>query len=344
MSANLVGRIGTAGLLLGLASCAAPVPTDVEHGKATPPERDPRALDATASRAPAGLAPRTAQDDSALTPAILLPAVPSDDGVVASAGAFAIRKAHVFDRLLDSDPKRARELVDVLVLDALVAQEAARHGITVDRAKVEKLADEQQRQLSDQVQKDFAGSVSFAQYLERQFAMTQAEYRHWLVLNLARKLYREYVARYTALLSERVQVRYLVASDKSVVVEAKQRAEAGADFASLCTRWSEDALRQDGGLLPPFARGFQHPVAKAAFELEPGQVSSPLAIERDGATKWYLVYCMKRLPAREATFAAARAELDAAIEAQPMSKFEFDAFYLQLRAAAEKLPSASKGR
>ena len=234
--------------------------------------------------------------------------------------------------------------MDVLVLDALIAQEALRYAISVDPAKVTLLADREQQQLSEQVQKDFAGRVTFAQYLERQLAMTPAEYRRWLVLNLARKLYREYVARYTALLLDRVQVRYLVSSDQKVVLDAKQRAQAGADFASLCTRWSEDDLRQEGGLLPPFARGFQHPVAKAAFELEPGQVSAPLAYEREGAVTWYLVYCMKRMPARQIGFAAARAELDLAIDSQPMSPFEFDAFYLQLRSAAEKLPSSAKER
>ena len=306
------------------------------------PQGSPAPAEATLRKLAADAA--SLQDMAGLSPAILLPGTAVNDDIVASAGSLAIRKSHVFDRYLDSDPTRARKLVDELVLDALVAQEAHKHGISVDPLKVRAMADREERQLADQVQKDLAGKVSLAQYVERQLSMSLDEYRRWRVLTLGRKFYREYVIRYLGLLQDRVQVRYLVTSDKSIVEEARKRALAGADFASLCTRWSEDDLRLDGGLLPPFAQGFQHPIAKAAFALEPGQVSEPLAYERDGAVKWFLVYCLKRLPGRQVAFAATRAEIDLAIEAQPLSEFEINAYYVQARSTAEKLPSVESRR
>jgi parvulin-like peptidyl-prolyl isomerase len=327
-------------LTAALAACSSePRQPAPEPAPEPPPQRDPRVVEASGPALPviSGLA----QDPpGGFSPAILLPAVPAEDAEIARAGALSIKKSHVCDRFLDSDPTSARKMIDVLVLDALIAQEATRYGIAVDAQRVQALADADKKQL----EKELAGRITLAQYLERERAMTEAEYRRWLVLNLARKLYREYVARYSALLQDRVQVRYLVSDDKSVVEDARKRAVAGADFASLAIRWSEDDLRSDGGLLPPFGRGFAHPVAGVAFQLEPGQVSEPVAYERKGAVKWYLVYCLRKIPRRNVTFAEVHAELDRAIEEQPMTPFEFDAFYLQLRAAREKLPSEPNRR
>ena len=328
-----------------LAACAGgpdrpPPPPQRTHD----PLQDPRTLEAMAGSLATRVALPALDPASELPPSILLPKVPAEDFEIARAGDLSIRKSHVCDRFLDSEPGRARDLIDCLVLDALVAQEAIKHGIRVDPARVQTLADAEQKIVADAAKAELGERMSFADYVERTFAMTIAEYRSWLTLKHARALYREYVARYRAMLQDRVQVRCLVCSDKTVAEEATRRARAGADFASLVARWSEDDLRKTGGLLPPFPRGFSHPAQQIAFTLEPGQVSDPIAYERHGAVKFYVVYCLKKLPRREASFADVRAELDRAIDEQPMTRIEFNAFYLELRGGAEKLPSEAGRR
>ena len=297
----------------------------------------------TAALAAQDPAPATRPTPPDLSPAILVPAAQTD-GVIARAGPVELTKAHVYDRLLESDPRNARRLIDLMVLDALIAEQAKRHQIRVDPAQIEVLAAAEEKQLRTQVEKELAGRMTFAEYLGRQLGMTEDEYRRWLVLNLARKVYREYVARYLATVEDRVQVRYLVTSDAAVAADCSKRARVGADFASLALKFGEDESRQDGGLLPPFGKGFRHPVAGAAFQLQPGQVSDPVLIEQGGGRRWYVVYCLKRMPGRQVGFAEVRAELDREMTARPMTPFEFDAFYLQLRGAAEKLPSTEAPR
>lgn len=274
-----------------------------------------------------------------LPPRILLPDAGTRDEEVARAGTIQIRKAHVFERLLETDPARARDLTDMLVLDALVAQQAERFAIRVDPATIDTMVQEEEERLRKQVEKELSTRVSFELYVARQMGMRVEEYRRWLRLSLARKVYREYVARYLGMREDRVQVRYVVSADRKVLEEVSQKVQAGADFATLALRHSEDETRSDGGLLPPFGRGFEHPVAKKAFELEPGQLSPILEYTAGGATRHYLVYCVRRMPARVVEFAAVREELDRDMRARPLSAFEFNAFYLQLRGAAEALPS-----
>ena len=100
---------------------------------------------------------------------------------------------------------------------------------------------------------------------------------------------------------------------------------------TLAVRHSQDVTRRDGGLLPPFSREFDHPVAEVAFGLQPGELSNVSEVRRDEQTRFYLVYLVERLPGRSVSFAQVRAELDARITSGPLSAFEVDMIYERLR-------------
>jgi parvulin-like peptidyl-prolyl isomerase len=278
-----------------------------------------------------------AADEGDLPPSILLPKPQATDDEVARVAGLSIHKRHVFDRMLETSPQQARDLVDNLILDVLVAARAERYGLRVDSRRIAARLEQDEQQLRKQVAAEWSGQLSLDEYVLRQFDMDLAEYRRWNQLNLARKFYREYVIRYEALLQDRVQVRYMVSSDRATLEGVAKQVREGASFAGLALRHSEDETRKDGGLLPPFGAGMKHPIAATAMELEPGKLSEIIAAEQDGQTRYYLVYCLKRIPGRRVAFADVRAEIDADIEARPLTRFDFNAFYLATRGEAETL-------
>src|SRR5690606_5434056 len=106
----------------------------------------------------------------------------------------------------------------------------------------------------------------------------------------------------------------------------------------LALRWSEDATRRDGGLLPPFGRGFRHAIAEIAFALEPGQVSLPFQALHGEEQRWFVVYCLARMPGREVPFAEVRDEIDRELEQRPLSELETNAYTLRWRGGLEAAP------
>jgi len=80
------------------------------------------------------------------------------------------------------------------------------------------------------------------------------------------------------------------------IIEAKQKLDAGGDFASLATEYSEDTGSKDqGGELGWFGKGRM--VAEfedAAFKLQPGQVSEPIKTQFG----YHLIKVEERDPAR----------------------------------------------
>jgi parvulin-like peptidyl-prolyl isomerase len=77
--------------------------------------------------------------------------------------------------------------------------------------------------------------------------------------------------------------------------ELLARVRSGEDFEALARRNSDDATRQWGGELDPFARGqMPKPFEDAAFALEaPGAVSGII----ETATGWHIVKLEQRIPA-----------------------------------------------
>jgi parvulin-like peptidyl-prolyl isomerase len=330
-------------LSLALAACAArPVaPTPVPPRPAAVRAELPVVAQPPVRLTDAAAAP-SAKDD--LAPAILRPSSASLDGEVARVGEWSLTKRHVYDRLLETNPQQARDLVDNLVLDLLVADLAERYAIRVDAADIDQKLTDEDKQLRERVATEWKGQLDYDRYLLQQFGMDAAEYARWRRLTLARTLYRQYAIRYQAMLGERVQVRYIVGADRAVLEDVRKQVKDGASFARLALRYSEDESRKDGGLLPPFGSGLKHPIADLALTLPSGELSEVVERDVDGQRRYYLVSCLRRIPADTRTFAEARAELDEDIKARPLSRFDFHAFYFQLRGEAESVRNAPERR
>lgn len=324
-------RLLTAAALLALAACTGAAPA------ALPPAPPAQPVDAALQR------PRVPPlqpwpQDGEFGPEVLLPPKDAADDEVARVGELVLRKSDAFTRLLAADPKVALSTVDLLVFDVLVANHARQYGIRVDKQRVRELAQRDEQQLAQQVQQELGGSLSLADYVWRIFGMRLPDWRSNNELRTAQRLYQGYVIRYLALRSDRTQVRYIVHRDRQLLQELAQKVREGADFATLALRHSEDALRRDGGLLPPFGDGFPHPVAKVALQLHKGELSEVFAAAGGDEPRYYLVYCIDRLQGRDVAFAAVREEIDQDLQRRPITPIETNAYTLRWRSALEAAP------
>jgi len=334
VDAKLQGLLITAAASFVLAGCAAttadteqPGPEGPAAGGTPPPSRGP-------VNEPVTLKPQAPVTVPGLGPEILLPATDAQDDEVARVGELVLRKSDAFTRLMTADPKLALSAVDLLVFDALVARHAEQFGIVVDPVAVEELAVAEEQRMQRQVESELGKEMDFAAYVFGMFGMRLTDWQRTLRLRTAQRLYQGYVIRYLALLEDRVQVRYLVHRDREVVDEVTEKVRAGADFATLALRWSENG-RRDGGLLPAFGRGFPHPVADVAFTLEKGEVSEPFEKDVGDEKRWFVVYCLDRVAGRDVPFAEVRDEIDQNLVTNPLSQVETSAYALLWRGAIE---------
>jgi hypothetical protein len=340
------GRWATLALLAGLCltGCAA-TPNTANPGSQNPGGQAPegqnpgRQVPARAPEkppvTPTQISPPVLPEFADLGPEILLPRADSVDAQVAKVGDLVLRQSHAFARLLSAHPKLALSAVDLLVFDVLVARHAEQHGVRLSKQRVEQLAMGEERELRRQVKDELVG-VSFQDYIWRLFGMREQDWQVALRLRTAQRLYQGYVLRYLALREDRVQVRFLVHKDKAVAQEVHDKVQVGADFATLALRYSEDASRREGGLLPAFGRGFQHPAATPAFDLKEGDVCAPFEARWGEEPRWFVVYCLEHRKGRDVPFEAVRKQIDTDLEASPVTPLETTAYTLRWRNEEEQ--------
>lgn len=320
-------RAGAAIALLGCAlGCAAP--REQVGPELRPGDAGPVAVEVERTMLPA--AEGAGRDLLALAPA-------RDDELARVAGE-SVRKSQVFDRLAARDPELAQALVDLCVLDRVVAAAAERYGIDVRDEEIGSRMQSEEAVL--RLESKAADDPAFVRWIERRFGTPIATWRERLRREVELVLWRSHVIRYLARLEDRVSVRILVHDDPALLGEIREKLARGADFAALARRHSQDASAIDGGALPPFTRDAPHPIARAAFGLRAGELSTPIPLG-DG-DRLALVWCVQTLPARDASFADLRAEIVAELELRPVTPFEQDAFVARYcRSGAARAPDES---
>lgn len=329
MDAQLQGLLSGAGglLLLSLSACAGPT-------AARPPQ--PVAQLPSSQPPPVSLVPSPAPAIPGFGPELLLPDPAAADAEVARVGDLVLRQSHAFARLTSAHPNLALTAVDLLVFDVLVARHAEEHGVVVDPARVEAIAADEEQAIRTQVADELGAATDFAEYVWRIFGMRLVDWQRTLRVRTAQRLYQGYVIRYLALREDRAVVRFLATRELATAQDVVAKVRDGADFGTLALRWSDDPSRRDGGLLPPFGRGFRHPVAQVAFELQKGQVAEPFRATLGDEERWFVVYCLDRLAGRDVPFAAVQGEIDRDLAQNPLTQVETAAYTLRWRAAQEQ--------
>jgi len=212
-----------------------------------------------------------------------------------------------------------RQVLDELIGQELLWQEAKRQGFAATGTELEQLLDQMRKRyssdeafLADLRQGGFTAET-FKEDVSRQIAV-----RHFIEETLVKRIaiseqevHDTYVANQAQLIQpEQVRAKHILigvapTADDAAIAEARTKiesvlaeAKAGADFAELAARHSADATAAKGGDLGFAARGvFVKPFEDAAFSLKAGEVSDVVRT-RFG---FHLIKVEARLEARPLT-------------------------------------------
>lgn len=203
--------------------------------------------------------------------------------------AAAARVGRNIEDMPPADVRRMREgVLETLIEERLIVQEARRRGITADAGEVREQTEETIRGLKSA----FASPQEFERALAQEFLTEEALHERYrtevedrilrerLIDEAVRSKIRvdrpDVQAAYESR-REQVKARHLLLPDEAAAREAKRRLEEGEDFAVLARRISSGPSRERGGDLGWFSRGQIDPAFEAAaFALEPGRLSDPV--------------------------------------------------------------------
>jgi hypothetical protein len=186
-----------------------------------------------------------------------------------------------------------RQILEGMIEQELIDQEVVKQGITVTQAEVDAAV--------NQSIADSGGVDAFNKYLTNVAGMTVDEYREGQREGMLTQKMIEYVTRNVPMTGEQVHARHILLNTKAEADSLLAQLRAGADFAVLAQRYSKDTITSaGGGDLGWFPRGglFDAALEKAAFDLQPGQISGVVQSDLGGQTVYHIVQVIERDPAR----------------------------------------------
>lgn len=115
-------------------------------------------------------------------------------------------------------------------------------------------------------------------YLQQQFGFTEEEFRALFATQLLRDKLQAVLAERVPTTEEQVHARHILVETEDEAKKVVERLKAGEDFAALAQELSKDDSNKDnGGDLGWFGRGVMVPEFEtAAFSLEIGKISDPV--------------------------------------------------------------------
>ncbi len=188
-----------------------------------------------------------------------------------------------------SDPAGyQQQVLDLLIEQELIRQEAARQGISVSDEAVD-------AEINSMIQE--SGQDYFNAWLASNY-YTLDEFREVIRLDLITSQLVAPIAQSVPSVAEQVHARHILVNSQAQADEILGRLMAGEDFAALAAQYSVDVTtRANGGDLGWFPRGglLVPEVEEVAFSLQPGQTSGVVA------TAWgfHIVQTLEYDPNRE---------------------------------------------
>ncbi len=187
-----------------------------------------------------------------------------------------------------------RQILEGMIEQELIDQEAAKQGVTVSQAEVDAAV--------NQSIADSGGQDAFNKYLTNVAKMSVDEYRDGQREGMLTQKMIERVTRNIPMTAEQVHARHILVNTAAEANSLLARLRAGADFATLAQQYSKDTITSaGGGDLGWFPRGglFDEALEKAAFDLQPGQISGVVQSDLGGQTVYHIVQVIERDPARQ---------------------------------------------
>lgn len=169
------------------------------------------------------------------------------------------------------------QIIDKLINEELVKQEADKKGITVEEAKIEETYNSFKERLDqdEQLKTFYAENNLDEEFVKKQIRMemTVAEYEKALIDELGLK--GEKLDEMTKGYVVQVRAKHILIKDETKAKEILEKVKAGEDFETLAKEHSEDPTAKDNnGDLGYFPRGeMVSEFEVAAFALNVGEVS-----------------------------------------------------------------------
>ncbi|MBT9259610.1 MAG: peptidylprolyl isomerase [Clostridiales bacterium] len=223
-------------------------------------------------------------------------------GVVARVNGEAITRDAFYEELV---AQAGPAVLDRMVTDLLVRQEARKKGVTVSPQEVDRQIEEMAAQ--------FPSEEAFHQALAL-YGYTEASLRRQLETNLLVKAilepqvevteedlkayFEERKDRYNQ--PEKVKVRHILVDDEKTAQEVREKLLQGEDFAQVAEAYSKDGgSAAQGGDLGWIVRGQMVPeFEEAAFSLPVGEISQPV----ESYYGWHIIQVEDRQEGREVSF------------------------------------------
>ena len=244
----------------------------------------------------------------------------------------------------------ARAVLDSLIVNKLLLQEASRRAITVSKEEVDaQMATEENMVLAQT-------GLPFDEWLASD-GRSRQEWREDVHNRLLRakviipadelkKYFEQHRSEFDR--PEEVIYRKIVVSSKPQAEAFRKQLAEGKDFAQLAKDRSEDVLSARRGGMAGFARkGLVNDpeLEKVLFSLKPGEVSQPLPVKAPSyllpeeakslPDRWELVKVVVQLPPRKATFDNSETQVIASLFPQKQQDPEVQDFLLDLIARAD---------
>ncbi|MCB9831979.1 MAG: peptidylprolyl isomerase [Planctomycetes bacterium] len=256
----------------------------------------------------------------------------ADDRVVATVGDEELRKSQVFDAMLETMPEETRGTIAVLLANRVLAAECARHGIEVPGEEVDGWYRAQEKILRSRAEAEFGTGADFSRFMELRFGQTPAQYERTAKdRERARRLLARLI-RFQELLEDRVELRIISVTDRSLAQRLREQVDVGADFEILAEQYSVHPSAESGGLMVPVWRGtLNAELDQVAFDLSPGGVSPVIhARDQGGRDRFQIIKLVRRLPGRALGWREVEDEVVAGIVSQPLSQDEWYMWQLRL--------------
>ncbi len=181
-----------------------------------------------------------------------------------------------------------QQLLDNMIDDMLMAQEAAAQSVTVSDADLDAAM---QKMIAD------AGGQQKFEQLIAASGMTLDDARAVQRTQMLNNLMRDRVLATVSKTAEQVHARHILVDSQATAQALLAQIQAGADFGQVARQSSLDNVtKANGGDLGWFARGTlpSKELEDAAFALQPGQVSGVI----QSAFGYHILQVLERDPAR----------------------------------------------
>ena len=202
-----------------------------------------------------------------------------------------------------------RQILEGMIEQALIDEQAAKLGISVTQAEVDAAI--------NQSIAETGGQEAFNKYLANIAGMTMDEWRAGQLEAMLTQKVIERITRDAPAKAEQVHARHILVDTAAEANALLAKLRAGADFAALAQQYSKDTVASaGGGDLGWFPRGglFDAALEKAAFDLQPGQISGVVQSDLGGQTVYHIVQVIERDPARQLSDDALREARQMAVQ------------------------------